>query len=147
MNQQNQNYPPNQPPKWEPPIYQSQQNPNTKVYCVLAYLGILWLVGLLADRYNPVTRFHVNQGIILTILGAVLGVVSGIWHAIFNAIFGVWFWDEWVGLLWPGRIINSVFSSVVGIILLVYLIIGISNAVRGLQKPLPVIGKIFTILR
>ncbi len=143
MNQPN----PNQPPKWEPPHYQSQQNPNTKIFCVLSYLGILWVIGLIADRNNPVTRFHVNQGILLTILGAVLGIISAIWHAIFNAIFGVWAAGFWAGVLWPGRILNGLFSSAVGVVMLVYLLIGIANAARGLQKPLPIIGRLFVIIK
>ena len=35
---------------------------NTKLFSVLAYFSVLWLVGLLADPDNPKVRFHVNQG-------------------------------------------------------------------------------------
>ena len=34
---------------------------NTKLFSVLAYFYVLWLVGLLADQDNPKVRFHVNQ--------------------------------------------------------------------------------------
>lgn len=129
------------------PNQPSYSNPYTKLYCALCYLGILWVIGLIVDRQNPVTRFHVNQGILLTILCAVLGIITGIWHAIFNAIFGVWAAGFWAGVLWPGRILNALFSSVVGIIILVYILIGIAHAVTGKQKPLPIIGKMFVIIR
>ncbi len=34
---------------------------NTKLFSVLAYFSVLWLVGLLADPDNPKVRFHVNR--------------------------------------------------------------------------------------
>jgi len=43
---------------------------NTKLFSVLAYFSVLWLVGLLADPDNPKVRFHVNQGILLSIFSA-----------------------------------------------------------------------------
>ena len=41
---------------------------NTKLFSILAYIGILWLIGLLCDKDNETVKFHVNQGIWLTIL-------------------------------------------------------------------------------
>ena len=52
-------HPGSPPPQWQPP----PKSDNTRVYSVLAYIGILWLVGLLADRHNPRVAFHVNQGL------------------------------------------------------------------------------------
>jgi uncharacterized membrane protein len=56
---------------------------GNKTYNILAYIGILWLVGLLSAKDQPDVRFHVNQGIILSIatlfvwipvLGQILGI-------------------------------------------------------------------------
>lgn len=127
--------------------YQAPSPSYTKAYCALSYVGILWIIGLILDRRNPVTRFHINQGILLTLLSAVLGIILGIWHAIMNAIFGVWAAGFWAGLMLPGRVLNALMSSAVGIIMLIYLLIGITNALRGKQKPLPFIGKLLVIIR
>lgn len=52
---------------------------NTKLYSILAYIGILFLVGLLADKENPVVRFHVNQGLILFLANLILWCVFPVW--------------------------------------------------------------------
>ena len=39
---------------------------NQILYCVLSYIYVLWIVGLLAEKDNPTVKFHVNQGIILS---------------------------------------------------------------------------------
>ncbi|MCI9575101.1 MAG: hypothetical protein HFJ84_00185 [Clostridiales bacterium] len=141
--------PPNppQPPKWEPPVYRSQQAPNSKVYWILCYLGILWLVGLIADRENPKTRFHVNQGIILSMLGAVLSVAYTIWHVIMNAVFGLWFLGGLIGVHPIGAALNTAFGLAVAAIMVFYVVVGIMNAVNCREKPLPIIGKLFVIVK
>lgn len=52
---------------------------NTKLYSILAYIGILFLVGLLADKENPVVRFHVNQGLVLFIASLILSCLFPVW--------------------------------------------------------------------
>ena len=43
----------------------------------LSYLGILWLVPLLTMKENEFAKFHVKQGIVLTIYGFAVGIVGG----------------------------------------------------------------------
>jgi uncharacterized membrane protein len=43
----------------------------------LSYLGILWLVPLLTMKDNAFAKFHVKQGIVLTIYGFAVGIVGG----------------------------------------------------------------------
>lgn len=43
----------------------------------LSYLGILWLVPLLTMKENAFAKFHVKQGIVLTIYGLAVGIVGG----------------------------------------------------------------------
>jgi len=100
---------------------------NKKLYCILAYIGPLWLVGLLSAPNEPDVKFHVNQGIVLTIADVILYIVA----AIFAAILG-----------WRGAILASLIYFVVSIAILVLVIMGIMNANNGLQKELPIIGKI-----
>lgn len=95
---------------------------NNKLYNILAYLGILWIVGLIAAPNETDVRFHVNQGIILTIAGVIVSIIALI------------------------PIIGWIVGFVGGIALLVFAILGIVNAAKGEQKELPLIGK-FKILK
>ncbi len=75
----------------------------------LSYLGILWLVPLLTLKENAFAKFHVKQGIVLTIYGFAVGIVGG-------AIpFLGWF----------------IIAPVGSIILLVLAIMGIVNSLGG----------------
>lgn len=102
---------------------------NEKVFNVLAYIGILFLVGLIADGQNPKVRFHVNQGLVLFLAEVILGIVCSIIGAI-----------PFIGF------IGSICSGVIGILSVVLMIIGIIHAANGEEVPLPVIGGI-TILK
>lgn len=66
---------------------------GNKTYNILAYISILWLVGLLSAKDQPDVRFHVNQGIILSIASLfvwipVLGQILAI-GIIILAIMGI----------------------------------------------------------
>ena len=48
---------------------------GNKVFAILSYIGILWIIGLLADKESEFTKFHVNQGIwlfIISVVGAII---------------------------------------------------------------------------
>ena len=97
-----------------------------KVLSLLSYLGILWLIPLLAAPNSRFAKFHTNQGLILWIAKLIVGVVTPVLALI--PILG------WIALL------------VIGIITLALMIVGIVNAVQGRAKQLPIIGK-FTLLK
>ena len=126
---------PPQPPYGQPPAYQPIQSDNTKVFSILAYIGILWLVGLIAEPHNPRVKFHVNQGIILTILAVALSVVISIISAILFAISPVLF------------VISSLLWFAESVVVIVLMVLGIINASKGIEKPLPVIGSLFTVVK
>lgn len=92
----------------------NQTQGNAKLYGILAYIGILWLVGMFVspEKDDPFVRFHVNQGIILFIAAILVNILTSIW-----GLFGI---------------LN------VGIFVL--FIIGIVNVCQGAMKPLPLIG-------
>lgn len=101
------------------------ENSNDKVYGVLSYLGILWLVGLLASK-SEYTKFHVNQGIVLFIIEVAAGILSVI-----------------IGFIpFVGWILSGIIGGVVGLACFVLAILGIVNAAQGEMKALPVIGSI-----
>lgn len=106
----------------------AQQN---KVMGILAYLSWLVLVPLLAAKESPFARYHTNQGLALAIVEIAWWILS----AILTAIAGV---SYSLGLI----AIVGVISWILGIIFLVFSIIGIVNAAKGEMKPLPLIGGI-----
>ena len=97
---------------------------NEKVFGVLAYLGILFIVPLAAGK-TPFSRYHANQGLVLFIANVAIGVVSGILMAIpFIRVLGI------------------ILSGLGGLACFIFMILGIVNAAQGQMKPLPVIGGI-----
>lgn len=114
--------------------------PDTKLYNILSYIGILWLVGLLTPSIKDEkdVKFHVGQGILLTVVGIALNTILGV----IQGITGIF-----VGLI-DSFILSTLFSifftilySASNIATLVLMIIGIVNANNGKEEPLPVIGK------
>lgn len=107
---------------------------NTRLFSVLSYISILWIVGLISDNDNCIVRFHINQGIVKTIIFGsawfVLFVISKVISAISNILIPI------VSLLW----------IIYFFIMLIYMILGIINAKNEIQKPLPIIGTLFHIL-
>ncbi len=106
---------------------------NDKVLGVVGYFGLLFLVPLLAGK-TEFTRYHANQALVLFIAEIILGVIAGILSVVIAFI-------PVVGLFLP-----FIISGAVGIISLVFMILGIVHAAQGEMKPLPVIGG-FQILK
>jgi uncharacterized membrane protein len=107
---------------------------KNKIMAILAYLGILVLVPLLAAKESRFARYHANQGLILLIT-SVCGGIAMVIIALISAFI------PYVG---PCMSCVVYIAFMVGILTLV--IMGIINAANGKMKPLPVIGK-FTILK
>jgi len=103
---------------------------KNKVMGILAYLGILCLVPILAAKDSPFAKYHANQGLVLFIVWIVLAVVLNTVNYVFLAILpsGLGFIFSILSLAYLG--------------LLVLAILGIINAARGKCVPLPVIGGI-----
>lgn len=106
---------------------------QNKIMAVLAYLGLLVLVPILAAPNSRFAKFHANQGLLLTIASFAFGMVTGIITAIFM----------WIPVL--GAIVIAA-VSLLSLVFLAASIIGIVNAVQGRAKELPIIGK-FRILK
>lgn len=100
-----------------------------KTLSIIGYLGILFLVPLLALPNNRFARFHANQGLVL-LLGWVAAsiVVSIIGELPFIGLLSL--------LLWP----------VVGIGFLVIMVMAMVSASGGNAKTLPLIGN-FQLLK
>ena len=106
--------------------YSQEDINNNKIMAVLAYIGILVLVPILAAKDSKFARFHANQGLVLLIAGIIGGIVGGL-----------------LGLI---PYVGWIFGTVISIFFFVLAILGIVNAVQGKAKELPLIGK-FKILK
>lgn len=84
---------------------------------ILSYIGILFLVPLLACKDDAFAQFHAKQGLVLFIAEIATAMIS--WIPFIGWFVGMICWIVWVVLS----------------------IMGIMNVVGGKQAPLPVIGK------
>ena len=89
---------------------------KNKFYALVSYIGILWLIPLLAARDSKFAQFHANQGILLTILGAISGIIAFI------------------------PFIGGIVAWILGIACTALMIIGALNCVQGKARELPFIG-------
>jgi len=94
-----------------------QNSGNKKMYCILCYIFILWLVGMTQMPQDEDVKFHVNQGIILTIAGVAIGIIYAI------------------------PVLGLILGPIASLGLFIFAIMGIINANNGVQKELPLIGK------
>jgi len=114
-----------------------QNNSNIRLYSILSYVGILWIVGLIVkEKDNEIVKFHVGQGIILTIVGAIINVISSVIGFIIGFTFGILGLSEVLLSL-----VSGIIGGVLGLITLIFMIIGIINASKFEKKGLPIIGK------
>jgi uncharacterized membrane protein len=113
---------------------QAPQTPNmgdpedvqkNKTMAMVAY--IIFFIPLLTDSKNsPFAKYHANQSLLLVLTSIALGIIGTI-----TSIIGIGFII--LMLIWPVQIIG--------------IIIGIMNANNGKMAPLPLIGKIATIIK
>jgi len=105
-----------------------QDAQDNKIMGVLAYLGILILVPILKAKESPFARFHVNQGLVLFIASFAYSTV-------------VWIVTFVLTMISPSLSLIGSLLSIVSIGFLVLIVLGIINAVNGVTKELPIIGK------
>ena len=94
-----------------------------KIFAILGYICcIFWLIPII-KKDNAFSLYHAKQALGLTIIGIVLSIACNV--LAFIPAIGIIF-----GLL----------GMVIGLVLLVFAILGIVNAAGGHYKPLPVVG-------
>jgi uncharacterized membrane protein len=91
---------------------------KNKVFGILAYIGILFLVPLLAAPDSKFAKFHANQGLILFLAAIAVNVV------------------------WIVPILGWIVGFFGWIAVLVLAVMGIVNAASGKMEKLPIIGDI-----
>lgn len=111
--------------KDDPSAFAPADIESNKVMGILSYLSWLVLIPLIAAPKSPFARFHANQGLILAIIEIAFSIVLGALSLI------------------PGvGIVFNIILSLLGLVFLLFSILGIVNAANGKAKELPVIGKI-----
>ena len=128
-----------QPTPAQAPAPQSEQQiiEEGKIFALLAYLGILCLVPLLAKKDNKFAYYHAKQGLVLFIAevilflvlgigGFIIGMIASMIHGMLGAIFGMLF-----GLLWLAVVLGSLAISIIGIV----------QSLNGKYWEIPVLGK------
>ena len=90
---------------------------NNNVMALLSYVSILFIVPMLTAKDDPYVKFHIKQGMALFVFELILMVVGIV------PILG------WL-LSFAGMSMALILS-----------IMGIMNALNGVQKELPVVGK------
>lgn len=84
---------------------------------ILAY--IIFFIPLLTEaKKDPFVKYHVKQGLVVFIVWIAVGIIGSI-------------------LPWQ----LSIIDRLLGLAVFVLMVIGIMNASKGEEKPLPVIGK------
>ena len=126
----------NPPPSSAPPIVAPNAPPplvqgsdiadieKNKIYAILAYIGLLFLVPLLAAPNSRFARYHTNQGIVL-FLALTIGTIGSL----------IMMFIPFLGCLFT----LAPFALMIGGF--IFMILGIINAAGGHFKPLPLIGQ------
>ena len=123
-------------PKEEPKKVEVKGTIEDKWWNVLSYCGILWLVTMLAcpNKDKKEVKFHIGQGMLISILIAVVYIVNRV------LIANIFTTQIWFGY----RTTSGLGYSIMWILNLVpvaFAIIGIINAYKEEKNELPIIGK------
>jgi uncharacterized membrane protein len=102
---------------------------KNKIFGILAYLGILCLIPMIAAKDSPFGKYHANQGLVLFILEIVIWIVLFAINIVLAMLPGVF------GFL-------SVLFGLLYLAPLALMVMGILNAAFGKCVPLPIIGGI-----
>ena len=105
-----------------------QEKKDGKIMAVLAYLGILVFIPILAARNNKFAMFHAEQGLALFVTWVIVFIAFRFIDPIFNNMINMYFCG------------GSIIYLVVRLFLFVLAIMGIINAAQGNVKEIPVIG-------
>lgn len=106
-----------------------------KAMSILAYLGILVLIPIFAEKKNTFVRYHSNQGLVLFLFEIGYWVI---WSILTTLLINALFSYSTMGMY----TLLSTLLSLLSIFFIVEAIIGIINAAGGKKKPLPLIGSI-----
>lgn len=100
-------------------VFDAQDINEHKQIAALGYVWMLWIVPLLIKRDSAYAQYHAKQGLLLFIMESLAMLIS------------------WI----------PVINFLVFLALIILAVIGITNALKGVALPLPVIGKFVNYLK
>lgn len=100
---------------------------------VLCYIPLINLIPIITCK-TAFVKYHANQGLVLLIMSLIFGAVSTLCSLVLRII------------PFLGGIVAGLVSTVLGLVVLAFAVIGIVHVVNGETKPLPIIGEI-TLLK
>jgi len=133
--------PPQYAPAAEAPaVDEAQDAQDNKLMGILSYLGFLALIPFLTKKDSPFAQYHAKQGMTLFVLDIAVIILNSILGLIkVTKVVNYGWWQDSIRVT-PWYI--SLVTWLLSIGLLVLAVMGILNAVKGLKKELPLIGKI-----
>ena len=106
---------------------------SNKIIALFSYIGILFIIPLIAAKDSKYARYHANQGLTFFLASLILSAFA----------FSMSFIFAFIPLL---NIVANGVSFAVSAVNILYMVLGIINAVTGVAKELPIIGK-YTFLK
>jgi uncharacterized membrane protein len=130
--------PPPAPPPPPPPPPQagsevSEDVRANRAMAILAYMGPLVIVPLLAAKESPFARHHANQGFLLFLGEVIFWVVCAILMVAFAPLMAFGF------MVWVASI-GSFLAALVWVVFMLFSLVGIRHALAGTLEVLPLIG-------
>lgn len=92
------------------------QDKNTPMG-ILAYLGPLVIVSYLVAKEEPFVKFHIKQGLVLLVIEVAIRILAPMFGSMYSLF------------------------NLLDLTVLVFIVIGIVNVVKGDEKELPFIGQ------
>lgn len=102
--------------------FTAEEVKKNQIYCVLAYLSILFFLPYVVDKNSAYAKFHANQAFALFIANIAVGVICGILMFI--------------------PFLGTLLSSLISIALTVVMVLLMVCAYKGMAVRIPVIGNL-----
>ena len=106
---------------------------SSRISAFIAYLFLIvgWLFVLIFRRNDPFARFHARQSLTLTVAAVVIPLAWAVFAWVIT-------WIPYAGFI----LAASAFALVIAlaIVWIVVWIMGMVNALRGAEKPVPIFG-------
>ena len=100
---------------------------SNKIISALGYVGILVVLPLILAPNSRYARYHANQGICLLVTSVIFGLISTALGTFLGFIPII------------GKIVVGI-TGIIELVMFIFMILGIVNALKGKAKPLPIIG-------
>lgn len=119
-------------------------NRDKKVFKIVSYIGIMWLLGLFCGSKNDKkVKLHVGQGILLSLYLVAIGIVSSIFNVIIVSIFVQHSFYGYISTIsTAGIVLLGLINFVLYGSYIFFMVMGIINAAKDNDKKLPIIGSL-----